>query len=209
MAVLVLATLAISHELIYLIAHGPGDGYRTAMTDGGHDAYWMDFVLVVSLTCGSLLAVASVQLRRLSRQAAAIASGRDRSHPHDGGLGSLLRLTVPLWGRVALLSTLAFLAQENIETASVGQAMPGLGVIAGQQAVALPLFVLVSFGVALVRALVRWRRDVLLARTRGQASARRPSRPVLRPAEVLLRSATDGIRCNCVRGPPFAKPSIA
>ncbi|MEW5992242.1 MAG: hypothetical protein AB1736_12970 [Chloroflexota bacterium] len=36
---LALASLALGHELIYLIAHGVGEGYAVAMREGGHDRY--------------------------------------------------------------------------------------------------------------------------------------------------------------------------
>lgn len=200
LTVLVLAALTVSHELIYLVAHGAGDGYRQAMTEAGHDGYWTNFVLVVAIVCGSLLTVAIAQLRRLTRIAAALSVGAVRVR--DEGLGGLGRLVLPLWGRVALLTTLAFLLQENLETASVGDAMPGLGALAGPNDAALPLILFVSFVVALVRALVRWRRDVLIARLRQAKHPREAARPMRCPAEMKVAISADGGRGNGVRAPP-------
>ena len=201
LAVLVLAALAVSHELIYLFAYGAGDGYRLAMSEAGHDGYWTNFILVVALVCGTLLAVAIAQLRRLARLAAASSVGAVRVR--DEGLDALGHLLMPIWGRVALLTTLLFLLQENVETASVGHAMPGLGALAGQHDNALPLIVLVSFVVALVRALVRWRRDVLLARLRHAKHPREAARVMRCPAEMQVAPSVDGSRGNGVRAPPM------
>jgi hypothetical protein len=111
-------------------------------------------------------------------------------------------LVLPLWSRVAALTTIAFLLQENIETASVGHPMPGLYALAGQHDMALPLIVAVSLVVALTRALVRWRRDVLLARLSRVAPPHPTVQPPARPVESVLVHSADGIRRNGVRAPP-------
>lgn len=199
---LVLASLAIAHQLIYLVAHGAGAGYREAMTEAGHDGYWTGFVVVVASVGGILLAVAIRQLVRLARLAAATNSQRVKDH----SLRQLARFVGPLWARVGVLTTLAFLVQENLETASVGHSMPGLDVIGGQHSVSLPIIAAVSLAVALVRALVLWRRSVLLAQLRLAPGRRKSSRVAFCPADVTLRPNTDGVRRNGVRGPPMTRP---
>ena len=200
LAVLVLASLAVAHELIYLGAHGSGDAYRVAMTEAGHDGYWSNFVLAVGVVSAVLLAVGLAQLRRLARLAAA--SGAGTLRVRDETVGALARLVLPIWARVATLTTIVFLLQENIETASVGHPMPGLYALAGQHDMALPLIVAVSFVVALTRALVRWRRDVLLSRLRRAGSPRPKTQQLVRPVESVLVQSADGIRRNGVRAPP-------
>lgn len=200
LSVLVLATLALAHQLIYVVAHGTGDGFREAMTAAGHDGYWSSFLLAVAVVCGALLAVALTQLRRLTTLASAARVGgitvRDQSP------GTLVAIVVPLWAKVALLATLAFLAQENVEVATVGRAMPGLGAILGEHDVALPIITGVALLVALVRGLVRWRRDVLIARLLV-ARPRTTVRIALRPAiTALVGPGIDGARRNGVRAPP-------
>ena len=200
LAVLVLASLAVAHELIYLGAYGTGDAYQLAMTETGHDGYWSNFIIAVGVASAVLLALGLTRLRRLTRLAAR--SGTGALPVHDDGVGHLARSMVPIWARVATLTTLAFLLQENIETASAGHPMPGLYVLAGEHDTALPLIVAVSFIVALARALVRWRRDVLLARLHGAATPRRKSQLLARPTVALLVRSADGIRRNGVRAPP-------
>ena len=205
LAVLVLATLAVAHQLIYLVAHGAGDGYRQAMTAAGHDSYWSSFILAVGAVSTVLLAVAITQLRRLARQAAAASVGvvtvRDQS-PR-----ALARIVGPLWARVTLLTSIAFVVQENLEVATVGHAMPGLGAIVGEHDLALPIIAGVALVVAFVRGLVRWRRDVLLARLRAARRPRQRSGAVLRPAVgTLPATGIDGARRNGVRAPPRGVP---
>lgn len=207
LAVLVMASLAVAHELIYLDAQRSGHAYQIAMTEAGHDGYWSNFVIAVGVVSAILLAVGIAQLRRLARLAAA--SGAGVLHVRDESVRHLARLVLPLWARVATLTTIVFLLQENIETAIVGHPMPGLYALAGQHGMALLVIVAVSFVVALTRALVRWRRDVLLARLRRAVAPRPRAQLLLRHVESVLVQSADGIRRNGVRAPPDRSPSPA
>ena len=188
-----------------MAAHGAGDGYRLAMTAAGHDGYWSSFVLGVGAVSGVLLAVAAAQLRRLRTLArAARVSGLT---VRDESPRALLRIVGPLWARVTVLTTIAFLVQENVEVATVGHAMPGLGAIAGEHGLALPIIAGVALLVALVRGLVRWRRDILLARLRSARRGRATTELILRPViETLAATGIDGARRNGVRAPPIGDP---
>ena len=195
---LTLAAVSVSHHLTYLLAHGPGAGYAEAMTQRGHDTYWTEFLVVVG---GAVLvtSVAAVrQLIRLTRQATAMTS----TSVADPGVGRLLRRFGPLFLKLALLTTAAFLIQENVELIAAGAAIPGLDVLAGDHSIALPLILAVTAVLAFVRALVDWRRDVLLARLRragrphSRGGVRRPDM-----AGPVLRSHLDASR-NGTRAPP-------
>ena len=202
LAALVLAALALSHELIYLLAHGTGEGYARAMREGGHDRYWTSFVLIAFVVTGCLSVVAVAQWRRLRRLAADVQAGAVRLN--GGGLDRFLELLRPLWFRVSVGSIAAYLIQENVETASTGAAPPGLGVLGGEHAISLPILLLVSLAVAAVGGLVRWRRELLLARIRAAATQLRAPAAILRPALAVDRPAGhhDG-RPNGVRAPPI------
>ncbi|MDA8202259.1 MAG: hypothetical protein M0Z49_05805 [Chloroflexi bacterium] len=200
---LVLAALALGHELIYLLAHGFGEGYARAMQESGHDRYWTSFVLIVLVVTGCLGVVAAAQWRRLRRLAADVQAGTVRLQ--GGGLDRFLELLGPLWLRVSAGTIAAYLIQENIETASIGAPLPGLGVLGGEHMIALPVLFAVSLAVAAVGALVGWRREVLLARIRAAARRRfRAVVAVLRPALAVDRPASrrEGRR-NGVRAPPL------
>ncbi len=208
LSVLVLATLALAHQLIYVVAHGAGDSYRQAMTAAGHDTYWSSFVLAVGIVSGVLLAVAFTQLRRLTMLARAASVGS--LTVRDESPRALLRIVTPLWARVTVVTTIAFLIQENVEVATVGHAMPGLGAIAGEHALAVPFIASVALVVAFVRGLVRWRRDILLARLRSARRPRASADIVLRPVvEAIAPTGIDGARRNGVRAPPLGAPLLA
>jgi hypothetical protein len=202
LGLLVLAALALGHELIYLLAHEFGVGYARAMQEGGHDRYWTTFIVIVLLVATCLAVVAATQFRRLRRLAAGVRSGAIRLD--DGGLDRFFELLRPLWPRVTAGTVLAYLVQENLETTSTGASLPGLGALAGEHAIAVPILVAVSFVVAIVGALVGWRREVLLARLRAAAKGRRRAPvTILRPALASPRPAgrLEGSR-NGVRAPP-------
>ena len=200
-----LAALALSHELIYLIAHGAGEGYATAMREGGHDRYWTSFLLIVTLTTSGLSVVGVSQVRRLRRLAAAMRAKSVRVG--DVGPARFFGLLGPLWLRLSVAVVVAYVLQENIETASTGASWPGLGVLGEEHVVALPVMLAVSFLVAAVGALVGWRREVILARLRAAAQRRlRTASATWRPsvANDRPRGTTEGRR-NGVRAPPAGR----
>ena len=199
-AALTLAAVSVSHHLTYLLAHGTGGGYAEAMTERGHDAYWTDFLVVVG---GAVLFTGIAAIRqavRLTRQ-----SRTTTASVADPGIGHLLRRFGPLFLKLALLTTAAFLVQENVELLAAGLGLPGVGVLGGDHSAAMPLILVVAAVIALVRALVEWRRDLLLARLRRLAARRRAHRELRRPDTrgIVLRSYLDASR-NGTRAPPGA-----
>lgn len=204
-ATLALAAMAAGHELVYLLSHGPGDGYAAAMREGGHDRYWTSFVLVVVAVSSGLATVAAVQLRRLRRLAANVhVAGVEVG---EGGVRPFLGLLGGLWLRVAVVTSIGYVAQENLETASAGGMLPGLEVVGGEHVVALPILVLVSVVVAAVGALVGWRREVLLARLRVRtAFGPRRAAVVRLPSGGERPHPSIEPRRNGVRAPPAMVP---
>ncbi len=198
---LVMASLAVSHELIYLVAHGAGDEFAQAMQAGGHDGYWIQFALTIAGVTLALSAVGVRQLRRLRHQADAVSAGR--LVVRDTGPAILARMTGRLWLLIAGGTTLAYVAQENIEVFAMTGRLPGLDVITGGQIAALPVITLASLVVAVVGGLMRWRRQVLLARIRAAlAPIRRAPAPMPRFASAeRLRSSTT-TRFHGLRAPP-------
>lgn len=206
---LLLTSLVLGHELIYLVAHGFGAGYAKAMQEGGHDRYWTSFVIVVTLVASSLGLVATAQWRRLRRLAAAARTGTIRlAEPSIGWF--LVRLGA-IWFRLAPGTILAYVVQENTEALSVGGVAQGLGVLGGEHAIGVPLLVAVSLVVAAVAALCRWRRDVLLARIRATAVGPRPRPARVRRAVGAQNRPGNHLegRRNGVRAPPVSLPTPA
>lgn len=207
-ASLVMASLAVGHELIYLFAHGAGADYARAMQEGGHDRYWTSFLLTVFGVSLVLSIIACRQILRLQRQASLARAGR--LSIDDGDLGFLSRLTRRLFLFVSAGTTLAFFAQENLETLAAGHPLPGLDVISGEHAIALPVVAVVSLLVALVGALFQWGRHVLVARLRRSAEPVRQHAPrVSRPAATTVPSSVTDVRSHGLRAPPTLAPSSA
>ena len=198
---MVMASLAVSHELIYLLAHGTGDAFARAMQAGGHDGYWLQFALTVAGVTLGLSVVAVRQLRRLRQQSDAASAGR--LVIRDTGRAVLGRMTGGLWLLVAAGTALAYVAQENLEVFAMTGRLPGLEVVTGAQIAAIPMIALTSLVVAVVGALMRWRRHVLLARIRAaRAPIRRTPARARRPASAeRLRSLTT-TRSHGLRAPP-------
>ena len=207
LAILIMASLAASHEVIYLLAHGAGEEYARAMQEGGHDRYWSSFVLTVGAVTTVLIVTAMRQIRRLHRQTRLVQTGR--MTVDDRSLGLLARLIVRLGLLVWAGTSIAFLVQENLETVSAGQSLPGLAIVNGERWMAMPVIAALSCFVALVGALVRWGRHVLLGRLRrAPASVRRAPRS-LRPRSIARPASPSGVRSHGLRAPPAILTTFA
>lgn len=167
-AVLALLACVLAHEAVYQLVYPGPNAYRAAMSVMGHDGYWLGLSLAVAVTTIALAMVAVVQLRRLHREAASTPA---LAADERAGLAAYLRLVGATWLRLALLATLVFTVQENLEALGAGMPMPGLDVVLGHGVLPLVVILAATLLMALVVGLVRWRRRVLLGRL---AAAARP-----------------------------------
>jgi hypothetical protein len=168
----------LAHNLVFLATYGPR--YGQALVETGHDTAWTT-AFIVALGLGLALLVAGTwQLRRLSRQARSV---RAAAGPRDPGPSAFAAHLGRLWRGLLPATALLFVLQENAEHLAVGDGLPGLGVLArGGSPLALTVIGAVTFGVALVGALYRWRRDTLVARiSTGHGPWRRPTVKPQRP----------------------------
>lgn len=196
----------LAHEVAYQLMYPGARAYRAAMTLMGHDGYWMGLVLAVVAASVALLVVAATQLGRLRREAAATpALAADEA----SGVAPYLRLVGPTWLRLAALAAAAYTAQENLEAMSAGLSFRGLDVILGHGLLPLLVILATTLLMALVVALVRWRRRVLLGRlavtpvTWSRDAARRRAAGTRGPAPAGLPG-----RAWASRAPPrVASPS--
>ena len=198
---MVAVALVLTHNLVFLAAYGTG--YADALARTGHDASWRIAILGVLALGAVLLMAAAWRLHALGVLARAAEVG-----PQCAPLGyrDLACHLLPLWLRLTLITTALLVLQENIERLGVGGPIPGLGVlVSGDYPNAGAIIAVVALGVALVGALFRWRRDVLVARI---AAATFRWRPV---TGCSVRSSLDGIACRlgsilgrrlAVRAPP-------
>jgi hypothetical protein len=165
--VLALVALVLAHHVILLLADG-GAFFSGAGARSG-DGYWSSVGLMVAAAAIGLTATGTRQLLRLHRQASRIRVG-DVVVP-ESGARYLVRLFLPQWARLTILTSLLFVAQENLEHFTVGAPLPGFGVLTPPDfQFAWLVVVVVAASVALVASLVRWRTLVLAARLRATFS---------------------------------------
>ena len=199
--------LVLAHNLVFLV--GYGSGYESALSRTGHDAGWTSAVRVVLGLGVALLVIAALRLRALGVLA------RDAAGPHRGTAASrgFAGHLVGLWARLAALTPVLFVLQENLERRAIGQPMPGLAVVGSSEyPCAMLIFALVALAIAVVGSLVRWRRDLLLARI---AAARprwlRATAPSLRQTLASLAAPRASLlgRRLAVRAPPVTIQRLA
>jgi hypothetical protein len=204
--ILQLAALVLAHQLVYVVRYGSRFGEE--LVHAGHGEAWAVAVTTSLLLGLGLLVVAAARLaylgaivRRETRARAQISTAR--LNPT-----TLLRAWLRLAPRMAVLGTILLTAQENLERASVGQALPGAGVLLSPQYPAgLWITIAVALAVSFVAALFERRHEVLLARLR-RARAARPRHVIAaprRPAVHVGRPAASLIgRESALRAPPAA-----
>jgi len=167
---LALLACVLAHEGTYLVSYGGGASYASAMRSTGHDGYWLWLVVAVVAATVGLAFVAALQLRRLRREATAspTTSGGD-------GLRGYLSLLLGSWARLAIIAGCLYSVQENAEAIAAGLPVQGADVLLRHGLMPLLLVLLATLMVALVAALVHWRRLVLLGRIPALAHAWPPA----------------------------------
>jgi hypothetical protein len=161
-----LATLAavafvLAHDLVFLLTDGGSFGLALART--GHGDQWTGTVIVVAGLAVGLAIAGAVRLVRLSRLAAELDAGE--ISVREGRPADLFSHLLKAWLLILPVALVLFVIVENVEHLSVGLPAPGLSVLASTQYHSvLGVFAVVSLLAALVDALYRWRRDVLVAR---------------------------------------------
>jgi hypothetical protein len=161
-----LATLAavafvLAHDTVFLLTDGGSFGLALART--GHGNQWTGTVIVVAGLAISLAIAGAVRLVRLSRLAAELDAGE--ISVREGRPSDLLSHLLKAWLLILPVALVLFVVVENLEHLSVGLPAPGLSVLGSTQYHSvLGVFAVVSLLAALVDALYRWRRDVLVAR---------------------------------------------
>jgi hypothetical protein len=201
-----LAALVLAHQLVYLVRYGSRFGEE--LVHAGHGDVWA-FAVATSTVLGIGLVVAGAA--RLAYLTAIVRRATGPNAERAGGplaATALQRAWLRLAPRMAVVAAVLLTVQENLERASVGQAMPGPGVLLSSEYPAgLWITIAVAFVVSFVAALFDWRRGVLLAhlsraRTarhrRTTAVPRRPVVRVVRPVGSLIG------RGSALRAPPIA-----
>jgi hypothetical protein len=161
--VLVLVALFVAHDAIYLARYG--EGYARAMAVGGHEAYWMPLGLVIAgAAAGTFLLWVRVIVRL---QDGAAGTPFVAGPTYFGEVVSIWRRLLP---SVALLFTL----QENAEALLAHGRVVLLDPVIGPDAawIVPPVLLVLTFVLAALGAIIRWRIRVLEARIARARQAR-------------------------------------
>lgn len=190
--------LLASHDTVFAVQAGPGQGLTDALRAAGH-AYWglaSAVIAAIGIVAG-LLAITRV--RRLRRRASDLnatpfASGRARR---------ILRA----WGWLLLVVAVGFLIQENLEHLAMHGHLIGAGAIAGPEyPLALPVIAAVTFVAGVVGGFVGGTESALL-----QAIAAALAGVPRRPIRITRHVATTRLASPSVlawRGASRAPPGV-
>jgi hypothetical protein len=163
-AVLAVLGVVVGHDAVYAVGHGLGDGYRTAMSALGHDAYWVPLTVMAVVAALAVLVTAASTILGLRRRLSAKASV-------DHAPAVSYRSTVwRIWPRLFLVVVAAFVVQENLEQWRSFEGATGIDVLVTTSPLAVPVLALVTLVLAAVGALVRWRIEHLRARLAHSAA---------------------------------------
>jgi hypothetical protein len=165
---LALVGLLVGHQAVYLAEYG--SRYSDAMARTGH-GYWLVFALFVLVVGGVPIAATVIGLTRLwarLRRTARVMGGAHRVRPTERGPSYFGEL-VSLMPRLLVTVLVGFVIQENVEAASIGHPLVGLGVL--NDLMTLQILVAITALVALAGAWLRWRESVLVARLRTMRAA--------------------------------------
>jgi hypothetical protein len=179
---LALVVFALAHNIIFLATFGPSS--REALTRTGHGVQWTAAIVLVGILALGLALAGAIRLAQLSRMAGDLDGGAIRLE--RAAVRDLAGHLASTWPRILCLALAVFVCAENLEHIAVGLPAPGLSVLgSGEYHAPLAIFAAVAFAAAMVDALYRWRRDILVARieaaraewARIQRSSPRPETP--------------------------------
>lgn len=199
-----LVVFALAHNLTFLVTYGDTSAQALART--GHGSGWAATVALVAILALALGSAAAVRLAQLARLARDVDAGE--VDVEGSGIGHLGRHLIRAWLQILGVALVLFVVAENLEHSVVGLPPPGLAVLdSGEYHLGLVVFAGAALVAALVDALYRWRRDVLVARIEGarlrwvraHATSARPAMPWVDPRH----DAIAGYRIAGRAPPPF------
>jgi hypothetical protein len=190
--------LLVSHDAIWLVQLGPGEGLAAALRSGGH-GYWGGASGAMAVL--GLVAVVAIvrRLSRLRRCAGELGSGRGVSVRAS----SYLARASGAWPRLLVLVLIGFTLQENVEHALTHGHTLGLGVLLGpEHPLAVPVIATITLIGSLLASIVLVVEDALLAIIRDIDSRDRAPLRLIRPASTLGRPSLSRSRAHAGRAPP-------
>jgi uncharacterized membrane protein len=193
--------LVVAHNLVFLLAFG--SGFNEALARTGHDGTWGTAVTIVLAAALGLLGLGAWRLYRLGIIARSLATSEGSIGPE---VTEVARRLVGLWLRLAGITAVVFVVQENLEHRDAGLALPGLSVLgSAEYPHAAIVIAAIAFAVAAVVSLFRWRRDILVARITTARAGKWAAGPAVlarRPVWVERRHASIVVHQFSGRAPP-------
>jgi hypothetical protein len=171
LGLLAAVTFVLAHDIAFLLTFG--SSWQAVLARTGHGNAWNETALVVVALAVALVFAGLARLAWLARMARRLDGGRHTA-PRVAR-GALVQSLRRAWLAIFPISLALFIVVENVERMSAGLPAPGLDVMGslGFAGIAV-LFGIVAGITALVDALFRWRRAILIARI--EAARRRRAR---------------------------------
>ena len=171
--------LLVSHDAVFAIQAGPGQGLTDALRSAGH-GYWgaaSALIAATGLIVGLLAAARVLRLRRRAQRLGV-------APPPSRRANRILRA----WGWLFLIVSTGFFVQENLEHLATHGHLVGAGALAGPEyPLALPVIAAVTFGAGIVGGLIGGAESGLLAAIASALAGLRPRRA---PAAGRIADAT-------------------
>jgi hypothetical protein len=190
--------LLVSHDAVWLVQLGPGEGLAAALRSGGH-GYWggaSGVIALLGLIAGLAIVRRLSRLRRAAGEPDAAAEVRVRA-------SSYLVRSMGAWPRLLILVLVGFTLQENFEHALTHGHTPGLSALIGSEhPLAVPVIAVITLIASLLASIVLVAEEVLLTIIRRLRSTRRAPRRLLRPVLNSGRPSTSRARAHAGRAPP-------
>jgi hypothetical protein len=142
-------TLLASHDAVFLVQLGPGEGLARVLRTAGHDYWGAASALLVGL---ALLAAAAtaVRLARLHREARSLGAVSRMRAPLSSA-----RRTLAIWLRLLAVVAIGFAIQENLEHLGMHGHPIGVGALVGPEyPLAMPVIGLLTLVGAALAALI-------------------------------------------------------
>jgi hypothetical protein len=202
-AALVVVSVVLAHELVYLARYG--SLYNEALVHTGHGEAWSSAVAAsLGLTLG-LIVAGVARLAWLGSLVRRGGPGDLQATSNALHCRTLLRGFLRTAPRLVAFAVVLLSLQENVERLLIGQALPGpLVLLTPEYAGGLWITIGVGLAVAFVAALFDWRRQALLARLHAARAAvpRHHGSPPRGPAIVVWLPQSLLGRRSALRAPP-------
>jgi hypothetical protein len=190
--------LLLSHDAVFLVQLGPGEGLVRALRGAGHDYWGAASTLLGGVGLLAALAM-GIRLRRLRRQASDL--GARPSPSRNFG-----RRTLSTWVALTTVVALAFMLQESAEHLIVHGHVIGLDALVGPEyPLAVPVIAAITSVASLVARLISGAELGLVAAIAAVLARRRPrAAATCRPARASTSPHRSSIlsRPGASRAPP-------